>query len=370
MLENDILFIHGTDYKEMTLRILERADLKSLIGDTGKSVALKPNLVTTTPPEDGATTHGEILEGAIEYLHAHGFRSVTVMESAWVGARTQDVFQICYHDRICARHNVPFLDLKKDSHTTYDAAGMKIAVCDAAMRTDFMINLPVFKGHCQTKITCALKNNKGVIPDFEKRRFHTIGLHKPIAHLNTVCKNDFILVDNICGDLDFEEGGTPVVMNRILAFRDPVLCDAFVCESMGYAIDDVPYVRIAEQLGIGSADVQSANRVYVNHPSEEARAAHDASANGRRVAKLARHAVPKDACSACYGALIRALDRMDKRGSLQGLRETVYIGQGYRGEAGACGVGNCTERFERSLKGCPPDAAQMVAFLEQVAARA
>ena len=25
---------------------------------------------------------------------------------------------------------------------------------------DFMINVPVMKGHCQTKITCALKNMK------------------------------------------------------------------------------------------------------------------------------------------------------------------------------------------------------------------
>lgn len=41
-----------------------------------------------------------------------------------------------------------------------------------------------------------------------------MGLHKPIAHLATVVPNDFILVDNICGDLDFEEGGNPVTMNR------------------------------------------------------------------------------------------------------------------------------------------------------------
>lgn len=83
---------------------------------------------------------------------------------------------------------------------------MKLKVCDTALQAEFVINMPVLKGHCQTKITCALKNNKGVIPNSEKRRYHTMGLHKPIAHLNTVVRNDFILVDNICGDLDFEEG--------------------------------------------------------------------------------------------------------------------------------------------------------------------
>lgn len=91
-----------------------------------------------------------------------------------------------------------------------------------------------------------------------------MGLHKPIAHLNTVARNDFILVDNICGDLDFEEGGNPVVMNRILAFLDPVLCDSFVCESMGYSPEEVEYITRAEQLGVGSMDTSSANVVYLN----------------------------------------------------------------------------------------------------------
>lgn len=373
-----MFFIHGTDYREMTIRLLEACNLAALIGDTGKSVALKPNLVTTTPPEEGATTHPEILAGAIEYLQAHGFGELSVMESSWVGARTDDVFQVCYHDRVCQRYGVPFYDMKKDTYTTYDARGMEIAVCDRAMAVDFMINLPVFKGHGQTKVTCALKNNKGVIPDFEKRRFHALGLTRPIAHLNTVCKNDFILVDNICGDLDFEDGGNPVVMNRILAFRDPVLCDAYVCTAMGYAVDDVPYVRLAEQLGVGSADVTKAHRVYVNEPLEEFGPGEDAQdRTGRgtesvirpsgRIARLAKHAEQREACSACYGALIRALSRMEKRGTLRRLTETVSVGQGFRGVAGALGIGRCTASFARSCPGCPPDAADIVDFLEEAA---
>ncbi|MBR5970362.1 MAG: DUF362 domain-containing protein [Lachnospiraceae bacterium] len=362
MERNDIYVIHGRAYQEMTLRILEACDLAALIGDREKSIALKPNLVTTTPPEEGATTHPEILAGVIEYLQAHGFRNLTVMESAWAGARTEDVFQICYHNRVCERYGVPFLDMKKDTYQTYDAAGMEIAVCDRAMAVDFMINLPVLKGHCQTKITCALKNNKGIIPDFEKRRFHTIGLHQPIAHLNTVCKNDFILVDNICGDLEFEEGGNPVVMNRILAFRDPVLCDAFVCDAMGYAVDDVPYVRIAERLGIGSTDLSSANRIRVNEPDDEEEPASYRPSG--RVARLMKHTAPDNACSACIGALIRALHRTEQQGKLSRLRETVCVGQAYRGKTGRCGVGNCTAGFEKSVRGCPPSAAEILAFLE------
>ena len=74
---------------------------------------------------------------------------------------------------------VPFVDLQRDTSRTYDAKGMQLRICDAAMDGAFLINMPVLKGHCQPHVPCALKNAKSVIPNAEKRRFHTLGLHKP-----------------------------------------------------------------------------------------------------------------------------------------------------------------------------------------------
>lgn len=359
--KNDILIIHGTDYKNMTKKLLERAELAAAIGGQNKRIGLKPNLVADRPPSSGATTHGELLAGAIEYLQEHGFADITVMEGSWVGCSTEAAFRAAGYDRICARYAVPFVDLQRDTSEEYDAGGMKIRLCSQAASVDYMINMPVLKGHCQTVVTCALKNNKGVIPNSEKRRFHTLGLHKPIAHLNTIARNDFILVDNICGDLDFEEGGNPVVMNRILGFRDPVLCDAYVCDCMGYTVDEVPYIRMAEKLGVGSADTEKAKVVFLNEASEgkgEFRAS-------SRVRGLAACAAPKDACSACYGSLIYALDRLQDSGRLKKGLPPVAIGQGYQGKGGKIGVGRCTSCFEKTLGGCPPKAADMVKFLQE-----
>lgn len=361
MNKNDVYLIHGTDYKEMTKKLLEAVDLASDIGDKNKKIALKPNLVTAAAPSSGATTHSELLEGTVEYLQEHGFQDITIMEGSWVGDQTGYAYRAAGYDRVCRKYKVPFIDLQKDSWKEYEAKGMTIKMCDQAAAVEYMINMPVLKGHCQTIVTCALKNNKGVIPNTEKRRFHAMGLHKPIAHLNTIARNDFILVDNICGDLDFEEGGNPVVMNRILGFKDPVLCDAFVCDCMGYSIEDVPYIPLAEKLGVGSSDVAHANLVYVNQPTE---------AGGRfhmthRVQGLARYAEPKDACSACYGSLIYAMDRLKDAGFLRKGLPPVAIGQGYQGQEGEIGVGRCTSCFKKSLPGCPPKAADMVEFLKE-----
>ena len=226
---------------------------------------------------------------------------------------------------------------------------------------DFLINMPVLKGHCQTIVTCALKNYKGIIPNVEKRKFHTMGLHKPIAHLSTVVPEGFILVDNICGDLDFEEGGNPVTMNRVLGFLDPVLCDSYVCDCMGYSVDEIPYIRMAERLGSGSTDTAHANFIYLN----EDRQGGGKFKMTRRVQNLARFAQQKDACSACYGSLIYALDRLNDAGLLRKGLPPVCIGQGFKGETGEIGVGQCTCGFQKTLKGCPPKAIDIVKFLEE-----
>lgn len=55
MKNNDILIIHGTDYKSMTIRLLEQAGLADLIGDRKKKIGMKPNLVVAKDPSQGAT---------------------------------------------------------------------------------------------------------------------------------------------------------------------------------------------------------------------------------------------------------------------------------------------------------------------------
>ncbi len=81
-------------------------------------------------------------------------------------------------------------------------------------------------------MTCALKNMKGLIPNKEKD-IHSLGLHRPIPHLNAGIRQDLLWWIISARDLDFERRGNPVVMNRIAAAADPVLCDAWGCTVVG-----------------------------------------------------------------------------------------------------------------------------------------
>jgi len=356
MEKNEILVAYGSRPAEMAYKIAEAAALAELIGDRKKRIGLKPNLVVSRPAQEGATTHPEIAAALIAYLKKNGFNNIAILEGSWVGDSTSTAFSVCGYRALAKEARVELIDTQTDSYETVDCKGMKIEICRTALNVDFMINLPVMKGHCQTLFTCALKNNKGIMSDREKRRFHSLGLHKPIAHLNTAARNDFIVVDNICGDLDFEEGGNPVYSGRMFAARDPVLCDAWAAGLMGYRPDEISYIGLAEKLGVGvsgPARVRELNKSTDAPPSPLPKG---------KVKRLSGYIKEENACSACYAGLVFALSRLGS-----GERDriaNVCIGQGFRGKRGNLGVGQCTAGFASFCPGCPPSGADVLAFLK------
>lgn len=355
---NEIYIKNGTQYKEMTKELLTQCNLAAQIFDTDMQIGIKPNLVAPSEASWGATTHPEIVAGIIEYLQERGYKKIAVLEGSWVGDKTTEAYEVCGYCELSEKYQVPFWDMQKDKGIERDCKGVKLNICERVADVDFLINVPVLKGHCQTKITCALKNMKGLIPNTEKRRFHAMGLHKPIAHLNAGIHQDFIVVDNICGDLDFEDGGNPVVMNRVLAGMDPVLMDSYVCEMMHYKTEEVPYIKLAEELGVGSTDLEHARIIYCEDTARKK------LPKSRKVVELQDAVEEVESCSACYGYLIPALAVLKDEGIFGKLHEKISIGQGYRGKEGLLGVGNCTRKFAHSCPGCPPTEQEIYEFLK------
>src|SRR5690554_3407604 len=350
MIKNNELYIYyGDEPKMMVRKLLEQVRIEEEISPD-ELIGIKPNLVLASRAEEGATTDPELVAGIIEYLQEKGHRNIVILEGSWIGDRTTRAFEVCGYNDLARKYGVDLIDLQKDAARALEVNGEVINVCQEALAVDYLINVPVLKGHCQTRITCALKNLKGCIPDSEKRRFHTMGLHRPIAYLNKVLRQDLIIVDGIYGDLDFEEGGNPVQMNRIIVGKDPVLVDSYVAQLLGYEIDDIPYIRMAEKLGVGSTDLNRAAVMELNQPRGGG-----VIKKSARVERLTRNVVEDQACSACFGNLVHALKRLDEEGELGRLGEKLYIGQGFKGrELEGVGIGSCTGGATKSITGCPP----------------
>lgn len=357
----DIRIIYSDDAASMTEKLISSYGLEGKIGRKDSRIILKPNFVVPSPADNGATTHIEIITTLIEYLQKHGFENITVAEGAWVGASTSDAFSKTGLYDICRKYGVRILDLKKDSYRKVSYDGIPMEISETILNADYLINLPVLKGHCQTQMTCCMKNLKGCLSDRSKRAFHQMGLSKPIAALNAIVKPDLNIVDSICGDLDFEEGGNPVRTDRMYLGENAVLTDAFGANLMGFRPEDIEYIPIAASYGIGSMNIEDISLIELNKPSASSAKPHGA------VARLASYTAPDMACSACYASLIHALKRMDDNGSIRKLKGMkIACGQGYRGKSPDIGTGICCKDARISVKGCPPSAADILRTLEEL----
>lgn len=359
---NQLFIAKDKEPVKMTLDLLKR--MNPLNGRSKDiNIGIKPNLVCASPASEGATTHPEIVEGIIIYLLDNGYKNIKIVESSWIGDSTKRAFKVCGYESISKKYNVPLIDLKDDDYVTKSYNGVDIHVCKTVFDLDYLINVPLIKGHCQTKITCALKNLKGVIPDKEKRRFHTIGLHKPIAYLNAIVKQDLIIADGICPDPYFEEGGRPEKLNRIVAGYDPVLMDCYAANVLGYKPDDIKYIGLARDEGVGNYINDDTDFIYIYDEDSADNAEVKIVQKEKKYLRLIDEA---DACSACYSNLVSAMDKLNEMGLTDNIADQICIGQAYKGYKGYLGVGNCTSCFEKHLPGCPPRTDAIIKFLSEI----
>ncbi|MCL2184968.1 MAG: DUF362 domain-containing protein [Treponema sp.] len=346
---------YGKDYTKTTSDTLAASDIKIYL-QKDFSVSIKPNLVVERPASGGATTHPEVIEGIILFLKDFGIKNIKIIENSACGHNTKMAFKACGYEILHKKYGVALIDLKDDNFISLKHDGIDYKISELALKSDFLINVPVLKAHCQTKMTCCMKNLKGCMPQSEMRRFHALGLNKPIAGLNFLLKTHFCVADGICGDLSFEEGGTPVEANRIITGQNPLFVDSYCAQLIGYNPDDIGYLSYGKKLGIGEYFSQKTKVTELNADQKPV-----CQIKSDRIADKYRSLIEEDcACSVCYASLIFALHR--KGGIISGKK--ICIGQGFKGKSGGClGIGNCTKGFKKYVKGCPPKAADILAFL-------
>lgn len=349
--------------EELTEQLLETSGLEEILpSDRGSLIGIKPNLVVARPAHEGGTTHPEIVAGIIRYLTRRDYRNLMIVEGSWVGDRTSQAFRVCGYEKLSKEYAVPLFDTQKDSSFTQDVDGYPVSLCSITESIDFLINVPLLKGHCQTRYTGALKNLKGLIPDSEKRRFHSRGLHEPIARLNQMLHQDCIVMDAICPDPTFEEGGDPSDMNRILFATDPVLIDSYGASVIGYTDEDIPYIGRSEELHVGSLwDGSTDSVLEINDHGEAGSYRQD-----EQLRELETLINEKEACSSCYAALIRALRQIEEPEAYRyAIGRFFRTGHLQADHSDMVGIGVCTQRFSTSIPGCPPSSQDIVEFLTQ-----
>lgn len=261
----------------------KKDDIKSIIldgldrlGGPGKyinkkqKICVKPNLLLPASPDKAITTHPVFIEAVIEVLADHTGKpeNIIIADSfspavPFTPGGIEKVYRETGLFNIAERTGCS-LNLTTDYSSVSNKKGRllkKIEVIDVVQDCQAIINLPKLKTHNLTTITGAIKNMFGVVPGFTKVGYHlrfdnTTAFTGMLLDLVMLIRPTLNIMDGILGMEGDGPGrsGTPRNTGIVMMSDDPVAMDLVMGKIMDVDEKYNPYIRIARERGISSAD--------------------------------------------------------------------------------------------------------------------
>jgi len=360
---------HGDEavIRQAMVECMDLVDGLESIVCPGDTVLLKPNLISEKSYETGVVTNPHVVKVVAELAKEAGAGKVLVADGAAVGHSATEALKAAgYHDVLGAA-GVELIDLHKEEFVLVPISNgvvfRKLRIAKPVLDASVVINLPVPKTHDVFPLTLGLKNMKGVIHPRDKRRFHKWGLAQGIVDLQKVVLPELTIFDGTVG----HEGtgptrGTPVGLGLLVASTDTVAADVVMAHIAGVAPQEVPYIGLAAEQGLGCGDMSAITVLGetiedVRRPFQRIRLDE---------AALRRHdvaVVEAGACSGCRQVVTEWLIDLDEKGKLDHLRgRTIVYGQNVHAipddRCDFIVIGSCVKKFKdkgRYIPGCPPE---------------
>lgn len=324
-----------------------------------EAVFIKPNVPDYAPPGLGLFTDPAVVEGLLRYFAG---RPVVIGEGAIVGRSAMEAFKRTGYADLAQRYGAQLVDLNDAPRVEMEWEFGKIRL-PALLQTHEYINVAKMKTHIQTGVTLCMKNQKGLLTQADKKRFHKIGLDRAIAALARAATPHLAVVDGIVAleGLGPWRFGTPVQMGILVAGTDMVEVDNACLQLMGMTHARAPHIPPAPVRAVGVAIADAARPFALDYPGYF------------RYHNVYEHI--SDSCSGCNAALYLAFRALRKsrwgrirllwNGQLR--RTDIVLGSGVSLPAQhgrvVC-VGDCAAAFARKggyrlVRGCPPDPADI-----------
>lgn len=236
----------------------------------GQTVLVKPNIGWDSGPERAANTHPVLVKRVIEHCYKAGAKKVFVFD------HTCDEWSRCYKNsgiqRAVEEAGGTMLpgnsaDYYRDVEIPDGKVMRQAAVHRQILDSDVVINVPVLKSHSGAALTIGMKNLMGVV--WDRRYWHANDLHQCIADFATFCKPQLNIVDayNVMMRNGPRGVSTADVSKKqyLIMSPDIVAADAAAAKIFGLQPEEVPYIRIADKMGVGKMDLSglAINRISV-----------------------------------------------------------------------------------------------------------
>jgi uncharacterized protein (DUF362 family)/NAD-dependent dihydropyrimidine dehydrogenase PreA subunit len=233
----------------------------------GQRVLVKPNLLSSRPPEAAVTTHPAVVQAVVEEVQRAG--GVPVLGDSPGGRNTGQSYE-----RLLRRTGmrgvaeatgcevVSFEDAVVEVQAPQAKSFRKFTVGKAVADADRVIVLPKLKTHQLTYYTGAVKVLYGYIPGLRKAEYH---LHTGtdaetfsdlLLDLHSALPPTLAVMDAVVGmEGQGPSNGNPREIGLVLAGDSCPALDLVACSIIGFDPVAIPTVRKAGERGIGPKDL-------------------------------------------------------------------------------------------------------------------
>ena len=213
--------------------LFSKLDVEEKIQSKSK-IFIKPNIFCPEPSNTGATVDLDVLANVISYFVERD-KQVTVGEAGANQYTHRDLFRQLGMYEFCAKHKAEFINLNScnfgEEEFNINGKNHKFLVPIPVLTADFFVNIPKYKTHSSTRVSFAMKNLYGLLPDKEKWTGHALGLNETLVELNRLVQSDLVLTDSIVAMQGFGPTmGVPVVKNLLMASDNAVIHDFGLCK--------------------------------------------------------------------------------------------------------------------------------------------
>jgi uncharacterized protein (DUF362 family) len=287
----------------------------------GARVVLKPNIFAPIPPP--ATTDPRVVASTIKFARDVGAADVIVAEGRSVSTAryrkshnsTRACAELLGYPEIVETAGGRMVYLEEDEFAEVNVPNgivlKKARIPKTILEADILISIPAMKIHSLALITIGIKNLHGIISDEDKIFGHSYHkLPTKLTDFLRVRTPDITIVDGVIAqEADHAEDGMPVGLGLIIAGRDVVSVDAVCSEIMGINPLDVDTTRVADQYGLGEADLSAVD--IVGESIEDVRRPFirpDIEISAERFPKM--RIISGDYCRSCQYYIRRGLDKL------------------------------------------------------------
>ncbi len=250
----------GGDPAEITKKAIAALGGIERFVKSGQDVIIKPNIcVDYHPPEYAATTNPIVVSTLVTLCLGAGAKRVRVMDSPFGGTASSAYAISGIQEAVKAAggemeimSGVKFAEF--DIPQGKDITSWK--VYRDILETEVLIDVPIAKQHSLARLTLGGKNLLGTVAD--PNQIHR-NLGQRIADLISLIRPSLIVVDAF--RILKSHGPTGGSLNdveqtqTVIASHDIVAADSYATTLFGLTGADIPYVKAAADMGLGTIDL-------------------------------------------------------------------------------------------------------------------